>query len=102
MTPRQPSVPNLIGVIVAEYTRRVCDQHSQIGLLEQALTMLFFEPFNDFGHVLSAVSRTNKKRIWRLNHDEIADPNPSQQFIRGPPKIAFCIEREAICREDVF
>ena len=82
MTPRQPSVPNLIEDMSAGKSIRDAkhSQNSRIGLLEEVFPALRFEPFHDFSHILGTVAWTNQQRIGSLNHDKITDADRGHEF----------------------
>src|SRR5438477_12983606 len=104
ITPRQPSVPNLIEDMCAGKSIReaINSKNSRIGLLEKFLPALRFEPFHDFSYILGAVARADKQRIWCLNHHQITDADRGNEFGRAPEKIAFRIKRVALSGKDVL
>src|SRR5256885_14932467 len=104
ITPRQPSVPNLIEDMCAGKSIReaINSKNSRIGLLEKFLPALRFEPFHDFSYILGAVARADKQRIWCLNHHQITDADRGNEFGRAPEKIAFRIKRVALSGKDIL
>src|SRR5882762_8982600 len=104
MTPRQPSVPNLIEDMCAGKSIReaIYSQNSRIGLLQEVFPALRFEPFHDFANVLGAVARADEQRVRRLNHDKITDADGGHEFRRTPQKIPFRIERVTLPGKDVL
>ena len=56
ITPRQPSVPNLISAAAFSDLSRF-DNPAPVSALQQLLRLLFLEPFHDFADVLRALAR---------------------------------------------
>src|SRR5438046_10266131 len=84
MTPRQPSVPNLIEDMGAGKSIRDAkhSQNSRIGLLEEVFPALRFEPFHDFSHILGTVAWTNQQRIGSAHHYKTTHAERGQAYCR--------------------
>src|SRR2546429_9367948 len=102
MTPRQPSVPNRIEVIVGEYTRCELLANNRIGLLEEIFLSLVFQPFHDFSDVLCTVARADKQRVGRLDDDQVAHTNRRHEFRWAPQKIAFRVKHVTLPGKDIL
>src|ERR1700730_11576631 len=90
ITPRQPSVPNLIEVMFTAKSirERDCSPNSRIGLLEEVLPTLLCEPFHDFADVLRAVARADQQRIRSIHDDQVVHANQRRDFSRARDEIA--------------
>src|SRR6267143_6435063 len=103
ITPRQPSVPNLIAVISrrGNYTRSDSFPNSRIGLLEEIPPALFFKPFHDFADVLGAITWADEQRVECIHDDQVVHTDYSSIFSGAGDQIAPGIERVAWSEEDV-
>src|SRR6266478_1942257 len=103
ITARQPSVPNLIAVMIIAKSIRERDYspNSRIGLLEEVLPALLFKPFHDLADVLRAVARADEQRIGCIHDDQVVHPDQRGEFSRARDQIAAGVEDIARSDEHV-
>src|SRR5215472_14526632 len=68
ITPRHPSVPNLISVIPVLYR------------LGQLCPLLLVEMFHNFSDILGAIECSNQQCVIGLNHDQVVDANDGNEL----------------------
>src|SRR5438132_12952440 len=91
ITPRQPSVPNLTEDMCAGKSIReaIDSKNSRIGLLEQLLPALRFEPVHALSYILGAAPGAGQQRIRGFNHHQITAADGRQELRRAPEILHF-------------
>src|SRR5579859_215119 len=107
ITPRQPSVPNLIAVIKQGkvYAKRYIRQTAGLACLrrlKKRLAAILFQPFHDFSDVLGAVARHDEQGVRSFDHDEVAHADGRDKFLRAVKKIARAVYGVTMPSENIF
>src|SRR6266700_2561486 len=89
MTPRQPSVPNLMSVIpMARSTPQV--------LSYQVRHFFLVQVFHNAAYILGALARSDQDRIGSFDNNKIIHANYGYKFFRSMHVITRGIERERL------
>src|ERR1700761_5763180 len=120
MIARQPSVPNLMGVIsfteavgsVAGdcvggvilrkvYAKEQSRKEPHWLALKQVFSAILLEPFHDFADVLGAMARANQQGVRRFDHHQVADSDGGDEFRRAPDEVSFRFEQVSGAGQDI-
>src|SRR6202034_4605644 len=91
ITPRQPSVPNLMAISEA----------LELWGLDKAIQPLVLEPFHDFAHVLRTLARTKQQRVLGFHEKQIVHADGGDEFLWTPEKVALRVERKGRARRHI-
>src|SRR2546428_6715212 len=91
MTPRQPSVQNVM-LVTAESISEGIPREKRLAASEQSILATSFQPLHNFADVLGAAARAKQQRVRSLNHNQIADADCGDKFLRAPEEITLRVE----------
>src|SRR5712692_511222 len=100
MTPRQPSVPNLMPVTFSILVGAVGCRHTCHGgttrryNLEQIAMLFPLEPFYDPAHFLGAITPAEEQGVRRLDNDEVVHADGRNEFLRAVDIVARRVQCE--------
>ena len=91
MMPRQPSVPKMIRLMASSMS------DTSVGVRAACGKFLHHSP-----DVLRALPRADQQGVRRIDDDQIANPDDSDELIWAPEEIARRVQRKDASRRDVF